>query len=44
MRLHNIFADPQRPVPHDARILRPADWQQIRDLPNDTSAVYRAVT
>ena len=30
MRLHNGLADPQRPVPHRAGVLRPADRQQLR--------------
>jgi hypothetical protein len=30
MRLHNGFADPQRPVTHRAGVLRPADRKQLR--------------
>ncbi len=30
LRLHNGFADPQRPVPHRAGVLRPADRKQLR--------------
>jgi hypothetical protein len=29
-RLHNFFADPQRPVAHRAGVRRPADRQQLR--------------
>ena len=50
--LHDLLADPQRPVPDRAGVLRPADWQQLGQerhrsaatLPNGARAANLAVT